>query len=107
LIFQWIEKRFTFPEREYRAWLIDQEINERGMPVDRLLTVRALEEAERLQAKAYEDLKALTGLDNPNSPAQLLAWLKDRGYPYDSLGKELVKKALNEDPGDEGIDDDD
>jgi DNA polymerase len=98
LILQWLLKRFEMPERVRRAWLLDQDINERGMPVDRLLTYRAWEEAQRLQAKAFEDLKQLTGLDNPNSPAQLLKWLQPRGYPYGGLGKELVKKALNENP---------
>ncbi len=106
LIFQWLTKHYTTPDRVMSAWAIDQRINERGMPVDRLLTFRAWEEAQRLQAKAYEDLKALTALENPNSPAQLLRWLRERGYPYTSLGKELVKKALNEEPdGDESNDD--
>jgi DNA polymerase len=107
LIFQWLRERFDMPERVLRTWEIDQLINARGMPVDRLMTVRAWEEAQRLQAEAFNDLKALTGLDNPNSPQQLLTWLKERGYPYNGLGKELVHKALKEDPDEEeDIDDD-
>lgn len=94
LIYQWLTKRYTLPERVVRAWQLDQKINRRGMPVDRLLTVRAQIEAERLQAEAYKDLQDLTGLENPNSPAQLLKWVSARGYPYGGLGKELVKKAL-------------
>lgn len=104
LIFQWIHNHFDIPERVYRAWLIDQKINQRGMPVDRLLTVRALDNAERLQAQAYDDLKSLTGLDNPNSPAQLLKWVQERGYPYGGLGKELVLKALKDEPDGGSID---
>jgi DNA polymerase len=107
LIFQWLLKRFELPEREYRAWLIDQDINERGLPMDRLLTYRAWEEAQRLQIRENRRLVELTGLDNPNSTAQLLPWLKARGYPYTSLSKELVKKALSEDPDAEVIDVDD
>lgn len=106
LIFQWLRERFDFPESEYAAWLIDQEINSRGMPVDRLLTIRAYDEAQRLQAEAYEDLKALTGLNNPNSPQQLLKWLQERGYPYGGLSKELVLKALKEDPDESELDED-
>jgi len=98
LILQWILKHYELPERVYKSWLLDQDINERGMPVDRLLTFRACEEAQRLQAKCAEDLKALTGLENPNSPKQLLEYVRARGYPFTGLGKELVKKALNEDP---------
>lgn len=108
LIFQWLHARFDIPERVLSTWHIDQAINERGMPVDRLMTLRALDEAVRLQAEVHEDLKALTGLDNPNSPAQLLVWLKERGYPYGGLSKELVLKALKEDPDEEdSLDDDD
>ena len=107
LILQWLVKRFDFPERVRRAWLIDQAINQRGMPVDRLLTFRALGEAERLQAKAYSDLQALTGLDNANSPAQLLKWLRERGYPFGGLAKELIQKALKEEPDGAEVDVDD
>lgn len=99
LIYQWIEGRYAIPERVHRAWLIDQEINARGMPIDRLLTFRAFEEAQRLQLEASDDLKTLTGLDNPNSPAQLLKWVQERGYPYGGLAKELVQKALKDEPG--------
>lgn len=107
LIFRWLLDKFGTPERVLAAWETDQRINERGMPIDRLLTYRAHEEAQRLQEQAAEDLKALTGLENPNSNTQLLGWLKARGYPYASLGKELVQKALKEDPGTEavGVDD--
>lgn len=98
LIHQWITAHYDFPERELRAWHIDQRINERGMPMDRVLTQRAWVEAQRLQIKSAADLKTLTGLDNPNSPAQLLGWLTERGYPYTGLGKDLVAKALKEDP---------
>jgi DNA polymerase bacteriophage-type len=97
LILQWIMARFDLPDRVMRAWHIDQTINQRGTPVDRLMTFRAWEEAQRLQAEGAEELRALTGLENPNSPIQLLGWLKERGYPYGGLAKELVLKALKED----------
>ena len=103
-IFQWLQARFNWPERERHAWLIDQAINERGMPMDRALTYKAWDQAQRLQLRENDRLKELTGLDNPNSGAQLLPWLAARGYPYTSLSKELVKKALTEDPGAEAID---
>lgn len=103
LIFQWLRERFDMPDRVMRAWQIDQKINIRGMPIDRLLTYRALDEAERLQTESASELSALTGLENANSPAQLLAWVRARGYPYTGLGKELVVKALKEEG--ENVDD--
>jgi DNA polymerase len=106
LILQWITARFPLPERVLRAWRVDQAINQRGMPVDRLLTYRAHEEAQRLQAEGFDQLRALTGLENPNSPAQLLQWVKARGYPFNGLSKELVQKALNDDPSEDYLVDD-
>jgi DNA polymerase len=94
LIRNWISKRFVLPERVLRAWQIDQAINQRGMPVDVPFVEAAQREAERLQIINTEQLKELTGLANPNSPPQFLKWLKERGYPFDSLGKDFVKKAL-------------
>lgn len=106
LIWQWLQERIPTPEAIWTQWEIDQRINERGMPIDRLLTYRAWEEAQRLQVRENDRLKGLTGLDNPNSTAQLLPWLTERGYPYTSLGKELVKKALDEEPDMEDLDTD-
>ena len=100
LIFQWLQSRYVMPDRVLRAWEIDQAINQRGMPIDRLLTYRAWEEAQRLQAECASDLQTLTGLDNPNSPTQLLKWVTARGYPYTGLAKELVLKALKEEGAD-------
>jgi DNA polymerase len=107
VVWQWIQERIPTPEAIWQQWDIDQRINERGMPMDRVLTGRAWVEAQRLQIREQGRLKELTGLDNPNSPAQLLAWLRERGYPYDGLGKDLVKKALKEDPDTEDTDLDD
>lgn len=101
LIWQWLQERIPTPEAVWRQWEIDQAINDRGMPIDRALTVKAWVEAQRLIAREQGRLKELTGLDNPNSNTQLLPWLRERGYPYTSLGKELVKKALAEEPDDE------
>jgi DNA polymerase bacteriophage-type len=41
-----------------------------------------------------KELNELTGLQNANSVQQLLPWLRARGYPSNSLGKEKIVKAL-------------
>jgi len=106
LIHQWLLPRYTIPDRVYRAWLLDQEINERGMPMDRPGAAYAWLEAQRLQALAGQQLKDVTGLENPNSPAQLLKWVQERGYPFNSLAKEMVKKAIAQHDGVEPEDED-
>jgi DNA polymerase len=98
LIYKWLLAHFDMPERVYKMWLLDQEINKRGMPVDLPFFYNAGVEAGRLNLLAMDQLKEVTGLENPNSPAQLLKWVSERGYPYNSLGKELVTKAVAEMP---------
>jgi DNA polymerase len=104
LIYGWLVSHFPMPSRVHKTWLLDQKINRRGMPVDLELCWNAKQEADRLQDVARQQLAALTGLDNPNSVTQLLKWVSDRGYPFNGLGKELVKRAVEEMPDGEAKD---
>jgi DNA polymerase len=87
-------KAFHLPAQERKIWILDQEINRRGIPVD----MDFVEKSSQIVKSEHEDLttefKALTGLENPNSVSQLLGWLKEQGYEYGSLGARWVRKAL-------------
>lgn len=96
LIYKWLLTRFPVPVRVHDAWVLDQKINQRGMPIDLELCWNANQEAARLQVLALRNLAELTGLDNPNSVKQLLAWVTERGYVYNGLGKELVNRFLDD-----------
>ena len=89
-------KAFTLPEQERKLYELDQAINQRGMPVDmdfvRKASVIVAEEQAELMALA----RAATGVDNPNSRDQMLAYLKTQGYQYGSLGARWVNKSLAE-----------
>jgi DNA polymerase len=95
-IHQKLSKDFPIPERERRVWILDQIINERGLPIDVRTATHAAAETLRLGAENQAKLRALTGLDNPNSVQQLHGWLQEKGYPYDSLGKDFVARALED-----------
>lgn len=88
-------KAFPLPAEVQRDWVIDYELNLRGIQVDMGLVQGALqinaENKEHLMAKAKE----LTGLQNPGSRAQLLSWLHDQGAELKDLTKETVSTALN------------
>ena len=88
--------RFPVQHNEWKLWFLDQRINTRGWPIDRVLvekaTQRVIDEDERLRG----DLRELTGLDNPNSDAQFGPWIRRRGYAYGDLRKETVKRAVDE-----------
>lgn len=83
-------RRIIEQERIYRL------INSRGLPVDTEAVEGAIKirdaEIERLTTK----LRAITGLENPNSQKQLLEWLKARGYPFDSIAKDYIRAVLDE-----------
>lgn len=94
-IYKYVVANFPPEAAERRVWELDQVINERGVPID-IVTARFAEnEVARLTGEVRQKLSSLTGLPNPNSTQQLLPWLKERGYPYDSLGKEFVQQAID------------
>ena len=90
-------QRFPIPDWERRVWCLDARINERGVLIDRDLAEAAIQVDEAFKAEHTEEMQKLTGLDNPNSVAQLKTWLEGVGVSCDSLNKATVadlKKAL-------------
>jgi DNA polymerase len=87
-------KAFPVPDDVQRDWVIDYELNLRGIQLDMDLVHGALQidaaNRERLMTRAVE----LTGLPNPNSRDQLLGWLKDHGVDLPALTKETVAQGL-------------
>lgn len=90
---------FPIPESEMELYRLDQEINDRGILVDRDLVTGAVE--CDLQYKEYTTRQAyeLTGLDNPNSVLQVKDWLSGRGVDAESLDKKAVKELINDADG--------
>lgn len=86
--------KYPIPAREWEFYALDQIINDRGLPIDRLFVENALEMANRRKEELLEKMRDKTGLANPGSPAQLLPWLQERGYPFNDLQKDSVKKVL-------------
>ena len=56
-------------------YTVDQIRNDRGVLLDRQLATNAARFDEDYKAQLLEEAKALTGLDNPNSPTQLKEYL--------------------------------
>lgn len=93
----WLEPRFPFPKSERRLWMLDQVINERGIPVDVSMAQWGEKETARIVGESFRRMQEVTQLENANSVQQLHPWLTERGYKYNSLGKEFVKQALEDD----------
>jgi DNA polymerase len=82
--------RFPIPEWERKVWALDARINERGVMVDTELAKAAIDVDEAFTAEHSAEMQKLTGLDNPNSVAQLKDWLEGVGVSVDSLNKATV-----------------
>jgi DNA polymerase len=69
----------------------DQEINDRGVLIDRQLVDAAARFDEQYKAQLNREAQELTGMENPNSPAQIKAWIHETtGYPVDTLNKKSL-----------------
>ena len=90
---------YPIPAKEQELYRLDQEINDRGIMVDPVLVARAIECDEQYREKTTKRAYELTGLANPNSPAQLKEWLEGQGTEVDTLDKKAVCALL---PGAEG-----
>ena len=78
-------KPAVFDEELYVA---DQEINDRGVMIDRVLVDAAARFDDEYKAQLLAEAQQLTGMENPNSPAQIKDWLhKVTGFTIDSLNK--------------------
>ena len=86
--------RYPVTDFERRIWALDARINERGVKVDLELAEAAVAVDAEYSAERFEEMQKLTGLENPNSVAQLKGWLEARGLYTDSLDKEAVAELL-------------
>lgn len=87
--------RLDITETERKAWLLDQQINDRGVLVDMQLANKASMMDDEYRANLVEEAKRITGLENPNSVTQLKEWLKaETGLVFPACDKETVKAML-------------
>jgi len=91
--------KFPMSETEWENYCLDQIINDRGIALDMDFVSQAISCHEKFKAENIEKAKELTGLQNPNSPAQLKQWLYKQGMETASLSKEEVSKLIEEAEG--------
>nr|DAN70535.1 MAG TPA: DNA polymerase I [Caudoviricetes sp.] len=93
-----IEKKlssFPVPELEWGRWRRDVLMNYTGVGVDLELVTGALAVQEESVQRLTNEAIALTGLENPNSPTQLLEWVNAQGTELKSIQKKDVQDALS------------
>lgn len=86
---------YPVPELEWERWQRDVLMNYTGVGVDMELVTGALAIQEESVQRLTNEAIALTGLENPNSPTQLLEWVNDQGIELKSIQKKDVQDALS------------
>ena len=92
---------FHISEGEKLLYALDQHINDRGVLIDLRLVANAIRMNDEYSARLMEEAARLTGLTNPNSVAQLKAWLSEEtGGEVKSLNKrdmpDIVRSATSD-----------
>lgn len=89
-------QKYPVMQSEWDMYALDQYINDTGVMIDIDFAQAAIDLAERRKPLIMEEMRDITGLSNPNSPAQLLGWLQERGYPFNDLRSDTANKVIRE-----------
>lgn len=87
---------YPVTDAERQVWALDARINERGVMIDRELVEAAIAVDDAFRAEHLEEMQRLTGLDNPNSIAQLKTWLEAAGIRCESLDKATIAELKSD-----------
>jgi DNA polymerase bacteriophage-type len=87
-------RRLVPSERE--TWLLDQRINDRGVPMDRALVLACEDIAREAVARANVELLGLSGGDIPkvSNHAATKQWLMKQGVATESVDRKAVRDLL-------------
>ena len=84
-------RRLEAPAFDEELYVADQEINDRGVLIDRALVDNAASFDRDYKAELLKEAQELTGMENPNSAAQLKEYLRrTTGMFYASIGKKNI-----------------
>lgn len=86
---------FPVPDEEEKLWQMDIRMNAFGVKVDTALIDGALQVNEQSTALLENEARKLTGLENPNSSAQLLNWVHENRVEMENLQKATVSEKLS------------
>ena len=84
-------------DSEQELWSLDQRMNDNGVRIDIDMVEKIVGYDERRKEELLNEARALTGLENPNSLAQLKAWLATYDIDMPSVTKDTIAKALAND----------
>lgn len=80
---------------ERRVWLANEAINDRGIQVDLRLAKRAMRAGKLNADEQVARIRELTGVDNPGSVQQMMAWARREGLNLPNMQKGTLEAALS------------
>lgn len=83
-------------DMERRVYVVDQHINDTGIPVDVEMATHAVAAADDNKMLDELGVMAITGVDNPGSNPQMLAWLQGQGVQVSNLQAATVQALLDQ-----------
>lgn len=88
---------YEIPQFERDNYILDQKINDRGILIDLTMAANAIAIDKTFTKDVKDRLREITGVDNPNSPAQLKDWLSEfLQKDITSLAKGFVSDLIDE-----------
>ncbi len=87
--------KYPVPDFIWDEYHLDQEINDRGIALDMKVVNNAISFDGRSKETLTASMKAITGLENPNSVQQMKQWLANNGVEADTLDKKAVKELIH------------
>lgn len=87
-------RNFPMPDFVWEEFWLDQEINDRGILLDMDFAENAIRLDGISKDRLLDAMKKITGLENPNSVAQMKQWLSGRGVEAETLGKKDAAKMI-------------
>lgn len=90
--------KFPVPGSVWEEYHLDQEINDRGVALDKTLVEQAIAMDGRSRSELTAATKEITALDNPNSIVQMKGWLAENGMETETLGKKAVAELIKTAP---------
>ena len=90
--------RFPVPDFIWDEYIIDQQINDRGVLVDMELVRQTIYMDARSREELITAMKEFTQLENPNSVLQMKALLAENGLMTKSLDKKAIAELMKSAP---------
>lgn len=90
-------EQYEIPDIERRLYVLDQNINDRGVMIDRELAESCIYVDETYKEVIMAEAKKITHLENPKSAAQMKSWIQRMtGVPVESLAKEVIPDVIKQ-----------